>query len=74
MNGLHKNLENLGYLMDQRATVNKTARGTEATIITVGDLIRIVECHHIGSYQYRGQRKVIDKEQLIAEFISQHVQ
>src|SRR5712692_2946522 len=57
MNSLHKNLENLGCLMDHRAAINKTAWGTEATIMTVGDLIRIVECHHIGSYQYRGQRK-----------------
>ncbi len=54
------NLSNLRKLLDRRADV-RTPTGAdvnEATIMTVGDLVRIVECCHTGSYQYRGQKKI----------------
>lgn len=53
------NLENLARLLDRCARVRTEVDGTtEATIMSAGDLVRIVECCHTGSYQYRGQRKL----------------
>jgi FRG domain-containing protein len=40
-------------LLDRQASVSD--RGTEVTIMTAGELVRLVECCHTGSYQYRGQ-------------------
>lgn len=54
------NFCNLRRFLDRRANI-RTPTGAdviEATIMTVGDLVRIVECCHTGSYQYRGQKKI----------------
>jgi hypothetical protein len=48
---------NLECLIDKRAHICATDGITQAIIMSVGDLVRIVECCHTGSYQYRGQRK-----------------
>src|SRR5437763_1807714 len=43
--------------LDIRCKVSKDTAGmSEATIYSVGDLIRVVELMHRGSFQYRGQR------------------
>ncbi len=50
--------EELEKFLDKRAKVVKGPNGvTEATDFSVGDLVRVVERCHTGSYQYRGQRK-----------------
>ena len=49
-------LDNVRRLLDARAEVSATDGVVAARIVTVGDLVRIVECCHTGSYQYRGQR------------------
>lgn len=41
---------------DAEISVPSGKRPTEATIASVGDLVRIVEREHTGSFQYRGQK------------------
>ncbi len=41
---------------DTNVSVRTTENLTEATITSVGDLVRIVEREHAGAFQYRGQR------------------
>lgn len=50
--------DELERFLDKRAQMGRDANGVaEVTIFPVGDLVRVVELHHTGSYQYRGQRK-----------------
>src|SRR5689334_18527305 len=50
-------LEELKRSLDARCSIRVGADGiTEAKIYSIGDLVRIVELAHRGSYQYRGQR------------------
>lgn len=51
-------MEKTKRLLSKDATVSACRAITEATISSVGDLVRIVECAHLGDYQYRGQRSI----------------
>lgn len=48
--------DKINRLLSKDAYVKMESPVKEATIQSVGDLVRIVECAHFGDYQYRGQR------------------